>query len=77
MTTPRRFSDSAAAFHRAAHLLRNRRDMAVAEGARLYELHGGQRAMGLVDGYDLALRYVVDAEGTQRAMAEKAIAEVV
>lgn len=73
MTT--KFSDSAAAFHRAAHLLRNRRDMAIAEGARLYDLHGSQRAMGLVDGYDLALRYIVEAEGAQREMALKATAK--
>lgn len=77
MSTPKRFSDSAAAFHRAAHLLRNRRDMAVAEGAKLYEVYGGQRAMGLVDGYDLALRYIVDAEGAQREMALKATGEVI
>jgi hypothetical protein len=73
MTT--KFTDAAAAYSKAARTLKNRRGMMEAEAEVLYTHHGGQRAMGFVDGYQLAIHYLTDSAGIQREMAEKARGE--
>ncbi len=64
-------TDLAEAYAKARRLLEHRRDMLMNEAADVYpDAHG--EALGMMRGYGIAIRYLRDAEGARRALAEKA-----
>jgi hypothetical protein len=66
-------TDLADSYSKARRLLEHRRDMLMDEASAIYVAPNGQReAMGMMRGYGVAIRYLRDAEGARRALAEKA-----
>jgi hypothetical protein len=68
---PGPLTDLADGYAASRRLLDHRRDMMMDEASAAYPA-SPEEALGISRGYGIAIRYLRDAEGARRALAEKA-----